>query len=36
MNIKKKYNLKGQKFGEWEVLEEGEPYQNKTNTYTRR
>lgn len=33
---RKKYDLIGQVFGDWEVLEEGEPYQNKCNKYTRR
>ena len=31
-----KYDLTGQKFGEWTVLEEGKPYKNRTDKYTRR
>lgn len=33
---RKKYDLVGQVYGDWEVLEEGEPYQNKSTKYTRR
>ena len=31
-----KYDLTGQKIGDWLVIEEGEPYSNKCNKYTRR
>lgn len=32
----RKYNLVGQRFASWTVQYEAEPYQNKTNSYTRR
>lgn len=32
----RKYDLIRQQFGDWQVLKEGKPYQNKCNSHTRR